>query len=120
LFAAMIVSVSVLGCNRSQVAGAGCSSDQECIDQNGGLDRWFCNTKKSPPACDLHTQQCDITADCCPGQICKVEGHYCYDNYVQCTVDGSCPAQGEVCKTIGIFPAKLGCTWNRCNAGTCA
>ena len=56
LIAALIVSVSILGCNQARVAGAGCQTDQECIDQNGGLDRWYCNDKKSPPTCDLRVQ----------------------------------------------------------------
>jgi hypothetical protein len=118
LFAALIVSVSVLGCNRSKLAGAGCSSDQDCIDQNGGIDRWFCDQTKSPPTCALHPKQCDTAADCCPAQVCNAQGHYCFDKYTPCTVDGSCPAQGQVCKTIGVFASGMGCTFNKCGTAS--
>ena len=116
--AAMICCVSISGCKcGSKVQSDGCSSDQECIDQNGGLDRWFCDTTKAPPACALHPKQCDTSADCCPAQVCNAQGHYCFDKYSPCTVDGSCPAQGQVCKTIGVFPSGNGCTFEKCSAG---
>ncbi len=88
LFAALIVSVSILGCARSKVSEAN------------------------------NPKQCDTAADCCPAQTCKPSEHYCLDNFIKCP-EGSCPAQGQVCKTIGVFVPLPGCTWNKCQGGAC-
>jgi hypothetical protein len=124
LLAACLIAVSVSGCRSSKVTGVGCSSDDDCRAQFNGSDRAFCDQSKNPPECALHPKQCDTAADCCPAQVCNAQGHYCFDKYLPCTQDGSCPAQGEVCKEIGVFAKGLGCTFNKpdptgaCPAGT--
>lgn len=122
LLAALIASASIAGCKCGpKVNQAGCSSDQDCVEQNGGNARWYCSPNKTPPACDLQPMQCDTAADCCPGQACNATGHYCYDKYTPCVQDGSCPAKGQVCQTIGVFVRSQGCTFNRCGPGdSCA
>ena len=120
LLAACLIAVSVSGCRRSKVAGAGCSSDGDCKIEFNGSDRAFCDQSKPPAVCALHPRQCDTTADCCPAQVCNAQGHYCFDKYLPCTQDGTCPAQGEVCKEIGVFAKGLGCTFNRADpTGAC-
>ncbi|MGZ6143500.1 MAG: hypothetical protein ACXWLM_09180, partial [Myxococcales bacterium] len=121
LLAAFIAAVSISGCKcGSKVTGAGCQSDQECQAEFNGSDRAFCDQSKSPPVCALHPKQCDTAADCCPAQVCNAQGHYCFDKYTPCTQDGSCPAQGEVCKEIGVFAKGLGCTFEKCDpTGAC-
>jgi hypothetical protein len=120
--AALITITSIAGCKcGSQVTTAGCASDSECVDQNAGNTRWFCDKTKAPPTCALQPKQCDTAADCCPGQVCNAQGHYCFDKYTPCSVDGSCPASGQVCETIGVFVKGQGCTFNKCATdGTCA
>ncbi len=113
LLAACLIAVSVSGCRRSKVTGVGCSSDDDCKVQFNGSDRAFCDAQKAPSACALRPQQCDTAADCCPAQVCNAQGHYCFDKYLPCTQDGTCPAQGEVCKEIGVFAKGLGCTFNK-------
>ena len=121
LLAAFIAAVSISGCKcGSKVQGAGCQSDEECRADFNGSDRAFCDQSKSPSVCALHPKQCDTAADCCPAQVCNAQGHYCFDKYTPCTQDGSCPAQGEVCKEIGVFAKGLGCTYNKCDpTGAC-
>ena len=124
LLAACLIAVSVSGCRSSKVTGVGCSSDDDCKVQYNGSDRAFCDQSKTPAECALHPKQCDTAADCCPAQVCNAQGHYCFDKYLPCTQDGTCPAQGEVCKEIGVFAKGLGCTFNKpdptgaCPAGT--
>ena len=121
--AALITVTSIGGCKcGSKVTTAGtCSSDSECVDQNGGNDRWFCDKTKTPPVCALKPKQCDTSADCCPGQVCNVGGHFCFDKYTPCSVDGTCPATAQVCQTIGVFAKGQGCTFNKCATdGSCA
>ena len=121
LLAAFIAAVSISGCKcGSKVTGAGCQSDEECRADFNGSDRAFCDQSKNPPVCALHPKQCDTAADCCPAQVCNAQGHYCFDKYTPCTQDGSCPAQGEVCKEIGVFAKGLGCTYEKCDpTGAC-
>src|ERR1700694_3825756 len=120
LAACFIAAGSLSGCRRSKVSGVGCSGDDECHAQFNGSARAFCDSTKSPPTCELHPQACDTAAGCCPAQVCNAQGHYCFDKYTPCTQDGSCPAQGQVCKEIGIFAKGLGCTYNKCDpAGAC-
>ena len=119
--AALIPLLCLAGCRRSGVTNAGCGSDSECVDQNGGNPRWFCDKTKGPPACGLQPRQCDTAADCCPGQVCNAQGHYCLDKYTPCSVDGSCPAAAAVCQTVGVFVKGQGCTFNKCASdGSCA
>ena len=115
LLAAFIAAVSISGCKcGSKVTGAGCQSDEECRAEFNNSDRAFCDGSKSPPVCALHPKACDTAADCCPAQVCNAQGHYCFDKYTPCTQDGSCPAQGEVCKEIGVFAVS---TTVRSNSG---
>jgi hypothetical protein len=120
LLAAFIAAVSISGCKSgSNVTGTGCSDD-ECRAQLNGSDRAFCDHSKSPPVCALHPRQCDTAADCCPGQACKAQGHYCFDSYTSCKDTHVCPAQGQVCEEIGVFTQDLGCTFNKCDQnGAC-
>ncbi len=120
LIAAIIASVSIAGCKRgSKFNAAGCQSGDQCIADNGGLDRWFCDTTKSPPACALHPKQCGTSADCCPGQVCNAQGHYCFDKFTTCAVDAACHVQGQICKEIGV--RGQGCTYEKCGtASSCS
>lgn len=122
LVAAFIVSLSISGCKcGAKVAGQGCQSNDDCRAEFNGSNRAFCDTRQTPPTCALTPQKCDAAADCCPAQVCKTQGHYCFDNYTPCTKDSECPSSGEVCKEIGVFSKSLGCTWNKCDASnTCA
>ncbi|MCA1826344.1 MAG: hypothetical protein ABR567_03460 [Myxococcales bacterium] len=121
LLAAIIAAVSISGCKcGAKVTGAGCQSDEECRADLNGSDRAFCDRSKTPAVCELHPKQCDTAADCCPAQVCNAQGHYCFDKYTPCTQDGSCPAQGEACKEIGVFAKGLGCTFEKCGpTGAC-
>jgi hypothetical protein len=117
LIAAIIASVSIAGCKRgSKFNAAGCQSGDQCIADNGGLDRWFCDTTKTPPACALHPKQCGTSADCCPGQVCNAQGHYCFDKFTTCAVDAACHVQGQICKEIGV--RGQGCTYEKCGTAS--
>src|SRR4051812_23734095 len=107
--AALVSFISLAGCHSSSVHPEGCISNEECIAQHENVDRWFCDGQQSPPKCELTPKQCDTASDCCPGQICNAQGHFCVDKYTPCAESGSCPAPGQVCKTIGYFPSGLGC-----------
>src|SRR5258708_36822768 len=51
LIAAIIASVSIAGCKRnSTFNAAGCQSGDQCIADNGGLDRWLLVASQNPPA----------------------------------------------------------------------
>lgn len=118
LVAALFLSASIAGCKcGSKVNPTSCADDSECQAQNGGNTRYFCDKTKAPPECALQPKVCDTAADCCPAQVCNAQGHYCYDKYTPCTVDGSCPASGQVCQTIGVFVKDKGCTFNKCGTG---
>jgi hypothetical protein len=120
LLAALIAAVSSSGCRSSRITAAGCASDQECRAQFNDDDRAFCDVNQKPPTCGLHPRQCDTAANCCPGQACNAQGHYCFDKYTACTLDGSCPVPGQICKEIGVFAKGLGCTFAKCGAaGSC-
>src|SRR5450432_903255 len=117
LIAAFFLTSALSACkcgDKTQVAG--CSSDQECQDQNGGNTRWVCDKTQNPAACTEQPRQCDTANDCCPAQICNSAGHFCADKYTPCTGPGSCTALGQVCQTIGVFPSGLGCTFVKCGA----
>ncbi len=114
VLAALIASSTLAGCKSSRVTTADCASDSECVDQNAGNARWFCDKAKAPPTCALQPKQCDTAADCCPGQVCNAQGHYCFDKYTPCSVGGSCPAASQVCETVGVFVKGQGCSFNRC------
>ena len=121
LIAALIATAALSACecgDKTQVAG--CSTDQECKDQNHS-DRWICDKTQNPGLCTELPRQCDTASDCCPAQICNQSGRFCSDKFTPCTGPGSCTALGQVCKTIGVFPSGLGCTFAKCGAGdSCA
>ncbi|MBS2025853.1 MAG: hypothetical protein JST92_25915, partial [Deltaproteobacteria bacterium] len=122
LVAALLVTATLAGCKcGTQTQSTGCSSDDECIAANGGNDRWYCNKQVDPPICAEAVRECDSAADCCPSQICNLNGHFCADKFTECTGPGSCPLAGMECKPIGVSPHKNGCTFEHCGAGnSCA
>jgi hypothetical protein len=118
LFAA---SLSACGSCGSKTQTTGCGSDQDCIDQHGGDSRWYCDTKVDPHLCTEAARDCDTSADCCPSQICNLQGHFCVDKVTQCSGPGSCTVAGQICASIGVRPPAQGCTFNKCSStGTCA
>ncbi len=118
---ALVAAAAALpACKSDPTNTAGCPNDQYCINLHGGDDRWYCDSTQSPPACSEAARECDTASDCCPSQICNLQGHFCADKFTSCTGPGSCPAPGEICTTIGVRPSGLGCTYAKCSAaGTC-
>ena len=113
---AACVVLLLAGCHAGN-DGPGCHSDAQCKADNGGFDdRWFCDKSKAPAACGLRARQCESAADCCPGQTCKAEGHYCIDRFTSCP-QNTCAVRGQVCKTVGVFASGAGCTFERCGVG---
>jgi hypothetical protein len=119
---AAILAVSLhacSGCGTKALTGS-CSSDADCAGQHGGDARWICDTTVEPHQCAQLSRECSTTADCCPGQLCDLSGHYCRDSVTSCSGDASCTAPGQVCKTLGVHPAGPGCTYEKCSAsGAC-
>src|SRR5947209_9849116 len=122
LLAALLFAAAFSACkcgDKTQVAG--CSTDADCQAQHSGDTRWTCDKSQNPALCVEQPRSCDTAADCCPAQICNSAGHFCTDKYTICSGPGSCPAPGQVCKTIGVFSQGLGCTYEKCDAaGGCA
>ncbi len=121
LVAALIAAAALSACKNDRTQTAGCQSTQDCINLHGGDTRWYCDTTAVPiPACVEAARTCDTADDCCPSQICNLQGHFCADKFTSCTGPGSCPVQGEVCQTIGVRPSGLGCTFAACSpSGAC-
>lgn len=120
LLAALLATSAIAGCKcGSKTQSAGCSSDQECIDGSSDHStRWYCDRTQTPATCSEAPRACDTAADCCPSQVCNQQGHFCADKFTPCTSGAnSCPAQGEVCQDIGVFPHGPGCTFLPCGAG---
>lgn len=114
-------AASLSACSNDKTHTAGCASDQECINSHNGDSRWYCDATQNPPACSEAARECNTADDCCPSQVCNLQGHFCADKFTSCTGAGSCPVAGEICATIGVRPMGLGCTFAKCSAaGTCA
>jgi len=120
LVAALFAIAALPACHNDQTNGVGCPNDQYCITEHGGDDRWYCDKTQAIPTCEEAARECNTADDCCPSQVCYVQGHFCADKFTSCTGPGSCPVQGEICETIGVRPSGLGCTFAQCTAaGTC-
>ena len=117
--AALLAAAGLVACKGDKTLVSGCSTDQDCKDQHGGDASWICDKAQNPAVCtQVHVvRACDTANDCCPAQICNQQGHFCNDKYTPCTGPGSCTTAGQVCKTIGVFSAGQGCTFEKCGAG---
>src|SRR3954468_2613095 len=54
-----------------------CTKDLDCPDHDA------CATQGQDKCCAFGPRTCSDTAECCPGQICKRDGH-CFDQRVEC------------------------------------
>ena len=117
LFAATLHACG--GCG-SKTQTTGCTSDQDCVDQHSGDNRWYCDTKVDPHVCTEAARECESASDCCPSQVCNLQGHFCVDKFTLCSGPGSCTVAGQICKKIGVRPNDNGCTFEKCSAGVCA
>ena len=117
LFAATLHACG--GCG-SKTQTTGCNTDQNCIDQHNGDNRWYCDSKVDPHVCTEAARECESASDCCPSQVCNLQGHFCVDKFTLCSGPGSCTVAGQVCKNIGVRPNDNGCTFEKCTAGVCA
>ena len=58
LFAATLHACG--GCG-SKTQTTGCTSDQDCVDQHSGDNRWYCDTKIDPHQCTKALRECEST-----------------------------------------------------------
>ena len=107
------------GCG-AKTQTTGCADDADCASQHGGDTRWYCDQKVDPHQCTEAARDCESAGDCCPSQVCNLVGHFCSDTFNQCSGPASCAVPGQVCKKIGVRPSDNGCTFEKCNAGSCA
>ena len=119
LLAAFLATSAVSGCKCGNKTNTiGCSSDQQCIDEGSDQStRWYCDRTQTPPSCSEAPRACDTAADCCPSQVCNPQGHFCADKFTPCTGPASCPAPGQACQDLGVFPRGRGCTFLPCGPG---
>ncbi|MBS2027341.1 MAG: hypothetical protein JST54_05495 [Deltaproteobacteria bacterium] len=72
-----------------------CSKDADCPDHDA------CTAEAGENCCEFAARTCKQSSDCCPGQICKRDGH-CFDQRIECpNGDSDCgdPGSDRVCLT---------------------
>lgn len=72
-----------------------CTKDADCNDHEA------CAAAGGESCCTFSARTCKQSSDCCPGQICKRDGH-CFDQRIECpNGDSDCgdPGSDRVCLT---------------------
>jgi len=96
-----------------------CTIDSDCADHEA------CGPQGGEQCCTFAARTCKDSSECCPGQICKRDGH-CFDQRVECpNGDSDCgdPGSDRVCLPYsdGRGATDQVCGYAACdNTGACA